>query len=159
MEILLKDTCLIIPEHIIKVLSRFCQTSSFHNESGGILLGKKELNKSRYIISAISKPSEKDKATCTSFVRSKETGQEIINEYWKHSKGVVNYLGEWHTHPEKRPTPSPTDLRLLKTLLEDGSNVFPELFMIIVGQTYFFIGKVSSRSPFSIESQYIKRDA
>ena len=157
MKILLKDTCLIIPEHIIKMLNRFCQTSSWDNESGGILLGKKELNKSRYIISAISKPSEKDKATRTSFVRSKETGQEIINEYWKHSKGVVNYLGEWHTHPEKRPIPSTTDRQLLATILKDGSSVFPELFMVIVGQTDLYVGKVTSQSPFFIESQYIKR--
>ncbi len=35
--------------------------------------------------------------------------QKISDTGWKESGGIITYLGEWHTHPVKTPSPSSTD--------------------------------------------------
>ncbi|WP_081409005.1 Mov34/MPN/PAD-1 family protein [Acinetobacter gyllenbergii] len=46
-------------------------------------------------------------------------------------------MGEWHTHPEDVPSPSPTDINSWRTNLVSNE----ELVLIIVGRTNFWIGK------------------
>ena len=76
-----------------------------------------------------------------------ENGQEIINNYWEASEGKINYLGEWHTHSCKKPYPSYTDKKLLRSLIKDKSNVWAELFMLIVGRNNtFYLGMTSEKS-------------
>ena len=110
------------------------EQSSGEVEVGGILLGKYDIQSHTYHISEITMPSKKDSAGFSFFVRSKKSAQKVINKAWKKSKGIVNYLGEWHTHCCRHPTPSFTDLRFIKQLVEDNVSLYDHFFMIIVGQ-------------------------
>ena len=92
------------------------------NESGGILLGKKELSQEKYLITGISLPSSKDISGSTYFIRNKDVAQQVINDSWIQSKGFVNYLGEWHTHCCKVPSPSHTDKQLISQIIEDKTS-------------------------------------
>jgi integrative and conjugative element protein (TIGR02256 family) len=51
---------------------------------------------------------------------------------WKESKGLVRYIGEWHTHPQNHPTPSSIDLREWQQLAVDRHDGRP-LLAVIVG--------------------------
>lgn len=136
---------LIISQEVIDKINRYRQFSN-DNESGGILLGKKELNSETYIISNITVPSIYDFSTKTSFIRDKNNAQKRINEIWESSNGIVNYIGEWHTHSEKNPIPSKTDKELVQQLYKDKTNVFRYFFMIILGNTgNLFIGVIDSK--------------
>lgn len=42
-------------------------------------------------------------------------------------------MGEWHTHDEVMPHPSPTDRDLMRDIIADGSCVFDHCFMLIIG--------------------------
>ena len=141
---------------LIKMLS-FAQTNKVDKEAGGILLGKQVQNRNEYIISDVSVPNNKDIRRRFSFVRNKDAAQCIINRWWWETKGVVNYLGEWHTHPELCPVPSQVDRTLIKQVIDDHSNVFTRLFLIIVGTNHtLYIGLAdSSISNAIIYSQYI----
>lgn len=54
-------------------------------------------------------------------------------------------MGEWHTHPEYNPTPSQVDKKLIKQIIDDHSNVFVKVFLIIVGTDQsLYIGMADS---------------
>ena len=131
---------LFIKESVKEKLKKFKQKKGMV-ENGGILLGKIKEDFSEYVITDISTPSIKDKQGPYNFIRSKEQAQIIINKKWRKSKGVINYLGEWHTHPEVKPTPSIIDIKLLNDCVKNNLMEYRELFMIIVGtEGHFYIG-------------------
>jgi integrative and conjugative element protein (TIGR02256 family) len=53
----------------------------------------------------------KDRRTSFGFVRQDKGHQEVATMEWQESGGSVNFVGEWHTHPERHPTPSWIDRR------------------------------------------------
>lgn len=148
---------LIINQEVIDEMNHYRQMGN-HNESGGVLLGKKELNNDTYIISNITVPSVYDYSSKTWFIRNKDYTQQLINEIWKTSNGIVNYIGEWHTHSVNNPMPSITDKRLMQQLYRDKTNVFRHFFMIILGNTgNLFVGIVDSNSGGSFRYKKIIR--
>lgn len=114
-------------------------------ESGGILLGGYIPLQHKYIITDVSVPNKYDKRGTVFFIRDYKMAQDIINAKWKESMGKINYLGEWHTHPCLNPYPSLVDRKLLQTIFGDKSNVWNEIFMIIIGQDNTFYIGVSDR--------------
>lgn len=111
------------------------------NESGGILLGGYIPEQNKYVITGASVPNSNDRSGPAFFVRNCESAQEIIEDVWKKSSGKINYLGEWHTHGCKNPYPSFTDRELLEMIILDESNVWNEVFMLILGRNNtFYIG-------------------
>ena len=132
-EIVFKDkTTLIIETKLLEKLYGYVQVGSAP-ENGGVLLGKKHIESETYFVTDLSVPSSKDIKRRFSFIRNKDVAQKLIDQRWKDSDGVENYLGEWHTHPEMNPTPSSVDKKLINTIIEDKSNVFSKVFLIILG--------------------------
>lgn len=123
-----------IPTDICKELLQYRQNAMM-NESGGILLGKKQNGSNKYEITRVTTPSKDDFSTCCSFIRNKKKAQTILNEEWQKSKGVVNYLGEWHTHSVPNPRPSYVDKLFIRQLQNDKTNQFKHFFMFILGNT------------------------
>lgn len=131
---------------IIRTIKCYSQGGSGY-EAGGILLGQKRINFDDYTITELTCPNRFDTRMRFSFLRNKRAAQRIINEKWVTSNGIVNYLGEWHTHPCPSPMPSVTDQLLLNTIAREKSNVFEYYFMFILGSTGdLFIGISSSNS-------------
>jgi len=117
------------------------------NESGGILVGGFIPTENKYVITDASVPCSKDESGPTYFIRNRENAQKIIDKIWIDSKGTINYLGEWHTHGCEMPMPSNTDKRLLQMILRDRSNVWNEVFMLIVGRNNtFYLGMTNNKS-------------
>ncbi len=112
----------------------YCQIDNML-ESGGVLIGKVKTDYSEIQIVDITEPTIYDKSGKYYFVRNKEHSQKLINEYWGKSDGILNYIGEWHTHPEINPSPSKIDEDLLSYCVKNNIYMFPWLFMIIVGYT------------------------
>ena len=126
-------TILHIEDLAINMLFMHIQKHKTDMEAGGILLGKRYQKREEYIISDISELDERDIRSRFAFVRSKHSAQRIINQLWAESNGIINYLGEWHTHPEYRATPSQVDKKLIEQIIHDHSNVFVKVFLIIIG--------------------------
>lgn len=138
-------TILHIEDSAIKKLFRYVQKQKADLEAGGILLGKRYQAREEYIVSDISEPDKRDIRSRFAFVRNKCSAQRIINQLWAESNGIINYLGEWHTHPEYNPTPSQVDKKLIKQIIYDHSNVFVKVFLIIVGTDQsLYIGMADS---------------
>jgi len=108
-------------------------------EAGGILLGRVCPN-NIIIIEEITEPSKKDKAGFYFFVRNKKTAQEIVNQKWEKSNGELIYIGEWHTHNENHPNPSPRDRSMIKNMLNESVMEIDFLILLIIGIKDNFIG-------------------
>jgi integrative and conjugative element protein (TIGR02256 family) len=56
---------------------------------------------------------------------------------WEKSQETMDYLGEWHTHPENNPRPSALDLREWRQISKRRGE--PMMF-IIVGIMEWWVG-------------------
>lgn len=98
---------LIEPE-VLETIDRFRQDTQDKPEAGGILLGFRR-GQHLHIVEATS-PAENDRRSRTGFERSSEPHQQVALDRWRTSGGTMDYLGEWHTHPQSEPSPSGTDI-------------------------------------------------
>lgn len=111
---------------------------SREREAGGILLGRcyaRDVS-----IESVSTPGDGDSAGPTSFSRSAARAQAIINRSWDASTGELIYLGEWHSHAEARPHPSPTDRGMIRLMRAGTRMEISFLFLVIVGWEGLWVG-------------------
>lgn len=129
-----------LTDSLLNKIKKYTQDEG-KNESGGILLGGFIPRENKYVITDASVPNNIDRSGPAFFIRNYEVAQEIIDKCWEESFGIINYLGEWHTHGCNNPRPSFTDRKLLKMIISDKSNVWNEVFMLILGRNNtFYLG-------------------
>lgn len=151
------DITVEITNSVMRALSKFEQNSGCH-EAGGILLGKYIPEEEYYLISEITEPNSYDQFGPLYFIRSCQSAQNTIEKRWEESRGIVNYLGEWHTHPVKNPIPSTTDRKLLVQIVEERSNVWRHIFMIILGTNKtFYLGVADCKHRGKIIRETVRR--
>jgi integrative and conjugative element protein (TIGR02256 family) len=56
-----------------------------------------------------------------------------------HARGF-DYLGDWHTHPEDAPEPSPRDLASIDDIVRRSTHHLPGFLLCIVGRASFPAG-------------------
>ena len=150
MVIELGDMILRIDQKVIDIFNSFIQDDRNKPEAGGILMGY-YIDDYSFYVSDLSTPSENDKRSRFNFIRSFINAQKFIERFFKSSKGKKIYLGEWHTHPEKLPTPSSTDLKSFEVQLKNNKLNSKFIFMIIIGTagiyvaTYCKLGLINKR--------------
>lgn len=106
------------------------------NETGGILLGYFDQKlKMLHLVDALPAPLDSEAAP-DGFTRGKQGLTEIRDECLRRAANIVDYVGDWHSHPRGvAAPPSTTDLGLIAqltaTMAQDG---LPAL-MLIVGES------------------------
>ena len=123
---------LLLTKKVCQQISHYRQARHRDKEAGGILLGRLFENKSDIIIDEITTPLKHDKRARHTYYRS-SGHHKIAVDKWKQSNGYCLYLGLWHTHPEKIPTPSSIDISDWKNAISNGKYEGDRLFFIIVG--------------------------
>ena len=98
---------------VFSAIEKFRQRKYFMQlESCGILMGEKRGMRGEDIhIMHLSTPKITDFRTPVYYKRGVLGHQEHLNRLHGSSQGRVQYLGEWHTHPQKYAKPSSTDYR------------------------------------------------
>lgn len=124
---------------------RKCRQINGYNEAGGVIVGtihrrdntKKLLHEDPPHIQIIdfSTPYQEDRRTHLSFERKAHNHIQFVKEYREETQGFVDYLGEWHTHPEEHPKPSSIDLDNWKKDLQSQFAI-----LIIIGTISEWIG-------------------
>lgn len=116
-----------IPKSILREIEEII---SFHypKEFGGVFIGfKSELG---FIITDILVPDKYVNARAI-FVRHPGTLNERLEEIHKLSNGEIQYLGEWHSHPDGPTSPSITDIKAMKEIAQNNKiNIDKPLLMI-----------------------------
>jgi integrative and conjugative element protein (TIGR02256 family) len=70
-----------------------------------------------------------DVRTRFGFVRQDPGHQRAATADWRQSAGTINFVGEWHTHPEAHPNPSLMDRNSWKKQMRTRKPV-PLVFLI-----------------------------
>lgn len=126
---------------VIAVFEAYVQRNKSDPEGGGILLGT--VHGSHIELVHATPPFPTDSRTRYSFERGAEGHTEIADWLWHESKGVIRYIGEWHTHPEVIPSPSGIDLREWKASAAKRADARP-LLGLIVGIQDIYIQSTSA---------------
>lgn len=129
------DALILIEPQVVRELTRFRQTGSRSTEAGGILLGYRRDNHLHVVLS--TRPGKRDQRSRYEFIRVDPSHQERAKDEWERTNGQMDYLGEWHTHPEPTPSPSAIDTREWLKLLRIAND---ELLFVIVGMRDFWVG-------------------
>jgi integrative and conjugative element protein (TIGR02256 family) len=103
-------------------------------EAGGVMLGRFITSSDDVVVDEVTTPLPGDRRTRTYYYRARQRHQVMIDRRWWESGGTCNYLGEWHTHPEPKPSPSCLDLRTWRRKLRHDQVDHDALFFVIVGQ-------------------------
>ncbi len=138
-----------ITHETMSLMWSHAQTDRQAPEAGGVLLGRLITDAEDVIVDHATPPSPVDRATRVRFFRSRRPANAAIRTYWEQSSATCNYLGEWHTHPEDRPTPSCIDLRNWQRVLTKSTFEQDFLLFIIVGRVELRLWelRVGERSP------------
>lgn len=104
------------------------QRQAWAKEAGGQIFGTVAAEVVRVL--EVYGPRRADERTRTSFRSDPVSAQQEIDRCAE--RGFV-YLGEWHTHPEPRPTASSTDLDAFTRLLGRSSLRMNALLLLIQG--------------------------
>jgi len=105
------------------------------NETGGVLLGYFDLpNASVYLVDVLPAPAD-SQGDPDGFTRGTDGLSVAVKRVSERTGGIVNYVGEWHSHPPRSSArPSTADMEqmasLASALHQDG---LPAL-MLIVGE-------------------------
>lgn len=103
-------------------------------ETGGILFGKISRNRKTIFIEK-AKSIKGKKLLSLTYIRDGKKAQNAIDSLWAETQGELNYLGEWHTHPNISPIPSQRDKHTIVELTsEKKSNYFPYTILLIMGK-------------------------
>lgn len=110
------------------------------NETGGILLGAFDIhNRKIYIVESILSPDDSEEYPYA-YIRGIKGVREKLDSIDRETAGMIQYIGEWHSHPEGATLgPSDDDELLQKWLTEQMAKSGLPGLMIIVGNAEFNI--------------------
>ncbi|MVW84814.1 hypothetical protein EI969_02420 [Pseudomonas sp. PB101] len=111
----------------LQTMDRYRQNRIDKPEAGGILLGYR---KGPYLhVVQVTVPQLTDQRRRYRFDRAAHHHQQIALEQWRVSEMTMDYLGEWHTHPEINPSPSGMDINEWTKITKRQTK--PMVFMIL----------------------------
>ncbi|MGF6507839.1 ThiF family adenylyltransferase [Paraburkholderia sp. 32] len=122
-------------EGLLKKL-RTMRSRRLTNETGGVLLGYWDLPRNTcFLVDALPAPLDSVEEK-TSFARGVEGLQEALGRCRRRTANIVDYVGEWHSHPEHMSSrPSTDDYALLDHMAVVMANDGLPSVMLIVGES------------------------
>lgn len=107
------QSIVLIPANLLARMQRIARMRK-PKEGGGALLG---MRRGRHIeVTSITTPAKEDSASRFHFIRRDPRHQLKANWLWKRTSGYTDHVGEWHSHDEGIPLPSPRDSSSWKSL-------------------------------------------
>ena len=123
----LEDGLLLVEPQLLQRLSAFRQLAESAPEAGGILMGYRR-GPHLHVVEA-TVPTTQDVRRRFSFFRHGAHHQQVALRRWRETDETLDYMGEWHTHPEDHPHPSGIDLRHWRDIAVRSPR--PMLFLIL----------------------------
>jgi integrative and conjugative element protein (TIGR02256 family) len=118
----------VITDAALETLLSFRQMRPRDTEAGGQLFARFEGDE--VVIVEATPPTRLDYRTRFSFRPNRPLQRRAIAE--RHRSGL-HFVGDWHTHPEARPTPSREDLLGMQECFRLSTHDLSAFLMVIVG--------------------------
>lgn len=119
---------LIVETPVVEHLEAHRQLTPRHREAGGQLFAT--FSDDSIIIKEATGPRRSDHRTRTSYRPDRKAEQQEILE--RHRRGL-HYVGDWHTHPSPRPSPSYLDYRSIQASVRESAHQLHGFVLIVVG--------------------------
>ncbi len=100
-------------------------------ETGGIIMGT-WLADGTAIIADVIGPGPSAEHTRSSFDPDQEWQEQQTANIWTHQSGRVEYLGDWHTHPNGSTRPSRRDHGVALTIASSTDARAPKPIILII---------------------------
>lgn len=118
---------LLIEASLFERIATFRQLALSAPEAGGILMGYR---RGPHIhVTEATAPSRRDVQRRFAFFRNAAYHQRVALRRWNETDQTLDYVGEWHSHPEDNPVPSGIDLREWREIT--AANIRPMVFLIV----------------------------
>lgn len=118
---------ILVEEAVIDSLVADVALAGGRKERGGILLGTRR--GVHFHVAEATLPMSEDQGSRYFFRRGRAGHSEFARKRWLQSRNVVDWLGEWHSHPEAIPSPSSIDLASWRQIA--NRRRAPMLFLIL----------------------------
>lgn len=118
-----------IEAQVLATFDAHRQRRFYQREAGGQLFAR--VRHDDWEIAAATGPRSRDRRGRFSFWPHRPSEQEEIFEH--HALGF-DYVGDWHTHPEDVPTPSPDDFSSIAEVVRRSTHHLPGFLLLIVGR-------------------------
>ena len=122
-------TYLVFSDDVLKHFVRNQQKRLRDAEAGGQLFAR--LTRYEIFVEEATGPRPEDLRTRMSYMPNRVSERREIRE--KFAVGL-HYVGDWHTHPETVPHPSPIDQATIADCSKRSSHQLEGFFLAIVGQ-------------------------
>lgn len=119
---------LILTNSVLSLMGKYRQTTRLRAEAGGQLFAK--ITAKLIVVAVATEPHRKDFRRRFSFIPYKERLNAEIQSYFSKS---FHYIGDWHTHPQKKPKPSWIDLKSMRSCFSQSRHELEHFLMVIVG--------------------------
>lgn len=124
---------LYISEQVLDHFLSFRQKALSDKEAGGQLFARQ--SKNDLYLELATGPRPTDKRSRASYVPDMKESQREINE--QHERDL-HFIGNWHTHPENKPSPSGIDIDTMKQCFDTAKQqALRGFILIIVGRDDF----------------------
>ena len=117
-------------EMALKAMLSLCEQTA-HLETGGILVGSYSADGAQAHVNEALGPPPGSQSTPTKFTRNTGLGK-ALKQRWPQQQ---YYLGEWHSHPRGRTSPSRQDRRQMAIIGNDAAYCCPNPILIIVARS------------------------
>ncbi|KAB0549088.1 hypothetical protein F7R01_16865 [Pseudomonas argentinensis] len=134
-------TKILVESSPLEAMDLYRQNAPHKPEAGGIILGYRR--DTHLHVTQVTIPQVDDKRHRYGFHRSAQHHQQVALKAWHASGKTMDYLGDWHTHPELHPSPSGLDLNEWKKICSQRKS--PMLFMILGVRGDLWVGLGDSR--------------
>ncbi|MBY5793055.1 Mov34/MPN/PAD-1 family protein [Rhizobium leguminosarum] len=118
----------ILPNAISTMLGHR-QRRFYSRESGGQMFAK--LSSNHWRIVAATGPRSGDRRGRFHFWPDRRAEQDEINRFYDQG---LEFVGDWHTHPEDTPRPSRNDIDSVDNIVRESVHNLPGILMCIVGR-------------------------
>lgn len=123
---------------ILPILAAHQQLSRGCPEAGGILLGYRR--GPHLEVTELSEPGADDTRGRTFFDRRDPCHQRKAIKEWRASGHYMDYIGDWHTHPE--PSPKPSNLDIEQWCSFESQTTPEPMIELIIGTEGMWVGLI-----------------
>ena len=119
---------LTISDDVLEHFSKHRQRKCWAREAGGQLFA--EINGIDIVIARATGPRRNDRRSRFTYFPNRRSEQAEIDRHFSHG---LHYVGDWHTHPEPRATPSSEDLRSMRECVRKSRHRLNSFVLVIAG--------------------------
>lgn len=125
----------ILGQQVLNKFARHRQRWLWQSEAGGQIFAR--FIGSKIVIERVTGPKTSDVRTRYSHSASRHIAQAEVEML--HTSGL-HYIGDWHTHPQRRPHPSRRDKMTMASRVRRSEHQLHGMIFIIVGTAAFPAG-------------------